>query len=59
MQPPPSATESFLKFTFVFLLFLGLSIGITYAVNSYTTQQTVAANQAAALKALLEESTQN
>jgi hypothetical protein len=50
----PSATESFLRFTFGFLLFIGLSIGITYAVNEYTTQQTAAANQAAALKALVE-----
>jgi hypothetical protein len=55
MQPPPSATESFLKFTFGFLLFIGLSIGITYAVSTYTTKQTAAANQAAALKALLAE----
>lgn len=51
----PSATESFLRFTFSFLLFIGLSIGITYAVNEYTTQQTAAANQAAALKALVGE----
>jgi hypothetical protein len=52
-MPQQSPTESFLKFTFGFLLFVGLSIGITYAVNSYTAQQTAAANQAAALKALL------
>jgi hypothetical protein len=55
MGPAPSATESFLKFTFGFLLFIGLSIGITYAVNEYTVQQTAAANQAAALKALIGE----
>jgi hypothetical protein len=53
---PQSATESFLKFTFGFLLFIGLSIGITYAVNVYTAQQTAAANQAAAFKALVGES---
>ena len=51
MQPAPA--ESFLKFTFGFLLFIGLWIGITFAVNTYTTQQTAAANQAAALKALI------
>lgn len=48
-----SPTESFLKFTFGFLLFIGLSIGITYAVNSYTAQQTAAANQASAYQALI------
>jgi hypothetical protein len=48
-----SATESFLKFAFGFLLFIGLSIGITYVVNTYTAQQTAAANQAAALQALI------
>jgi hypothetical protein len=54
MQPKaPSAVESFLKFTFGFLLFVGLSIGITYGVNIYTTQQTASANQASALKALI------
>lgn len=50
-----SPTESFLKFTFGFLMFIGLSIGITYAVNSYTAQQTAAANQAAAYQALIGE----
>jgi len=55
MPQTPSATESFLKFTFGFLLFIGLSIGITYAVNTYTAQQTAAANQAAAYKALVGE----
>jgi hypothetical protein len=53
MPRDSSATESFLKFTFGFLIFIGLSIGITYAVNTYTAQQTAAANQAAALKALI------
>ena len=52
---PPNPTESFLRFTFGFLLFVGLSVGITFAVNTYTTQQTAAANQAAALKALIGE----
>ena len=51
MQQSP--TESFLKFTFGFLMFISLSFGITFAVNTYTTQQTAAANQAAALRALI------
>ena len=59
MQPDSSPTESFLKFTFGFLLFIGLSIGITYAVNVYTTQQTAAANQATALKALVGDTEGN
>ena len=58
MQPTPTATESFLKFTFGFLMFIGLSIGITYAVNNYAIQQTAAANQAAALRALVGETQQ-
>lgn len=53
MDSAATATESFLRFTFGFLIFIGLSIGITYAVNTYTTQQTAAANQATAIKALL------
>jgi len=55
MQSTQSATESFLKFAFGFLLFIGLSIGLTYAVNTYTAQQTAAANQAAAYQALIGE----
>lgn len=59
MDSAATATESFLKFTFGFLLFIGLSIGITYAVNTYTTQQTAAANQASAIKALLDTEAKN
>ena len=58
MNSVSTATESFLRFTFGFLLFISLSIGITYAVNTYTTQQLAAANQATAIKALLGAETQ-
>ena len=51
MDPTPS--ESFLKFLFGFFVFIGLSLGLTLAVNTYTTQQIAAANQAAALHALV------
>ena len=48
-----SPTESFFKFVFGFLLFISVSFGVTFAVNEYTVQQTAAANQASALRALL------
>ena len=46
-------TQSFFRFVFGFFIFIGLSLGLTIAVNSYTTQQTALANQAAALNALI------
>lgn len=49
-----SALDSFLKFVLGFFVFIGVSFGISYWVNIYTVQQQAAANQAAALKALLE-----
>ena len=52
------SVNSFLRFTLGFLGFLGISFGITFGVNTYTTQQTAAANQAAALNALIATSTQ-
>ncbi|MBI5470247.1 hypothetical protein HY968_02900 [Candidatus Kaiserbacteria bacterium] len=54
---PEKSVNSFLRFTLGFLGFIGISFGITFGVNSYTTQQTAAANQAAALQALLKDAT--
>ena len=51
------SVNSFLRFTLGFLGFLGISFGITFGVNTYTTQQTAAANQAAALQALMSTTT--
>lgn len=50
MQPSP--TSSFLKFLSGFLVFISLSFGITYAVNSYTTAQQQAQAAAAARAAM-------
>lgn len=48
---------SFVQSVFGFLLFISLSLGITYAVNAYATERAQAhveaAFQAAALQALL------
>jgi|GEM_PF-1016185 hypothetical protein len=48
---------SFVQSVFGFLLFISVSLGITYLVNSYATEraqaQAEAAFQAAALQALL------
>ena len=55
---PETPVNSFLRLTLGFLAFIGISFGVTFAVNSYTTQQTAAANQAAALKALVATTTQ-
>ncbi len=51
MESSPS--QSFFKFLFVFLLFISISFGVTFAVNEYTVRQVAAANQASALRALL------
>lgn len=45
--------ESFFKFTLGFLLFITISFGVTYGVNSYAAQQQAAAEQASALRALI------
>jgi hypothetical protein len=50
MQPSP--TTSFFKFTIGFLVFISLSFGITYAVNTYTISQEKAQTAAAAQAAL-------
>ncbi len=48
MQPSPA--NSFLKFLAGFLVFISLSFGLTYAVNSYTVAQQQA-QAAAAVRA--------
>jgi len=50
MQQSP--TSSFLKFLTGFMVFISLSFGITYAVNSYTISQTKLQAAAAAQTAL-------
>lgn len=50
-----SAVDSFFRFSLGFLLFIGLSFGVTFGVNAIAAQQTAAAQQAAALRALLGE----
>ena len=47
------AFDSFFRFTLGFLLFIGLSFGITMGVGVVTAQQTASAQQAAALQSLL------
>lgn len=44
---------SFTRFTLGFLVFISLSFGLTYAVNSYTLKQEKDAQTAAALEAML------
>ena len=48
-----SATGSFLRFAVIFVSFIGLSFGLTYIVQTISTKQTAAANQAAAYQALI------
>ena len=48
---PQSPTNSFFKFLTGFLVFISLSFGITYAVNTYTVAQEKA-QTAAAVRAL-------
>ena len=45
--------DSFFRFTIGFLVFIGLSFGITIAVNTYTAQQAAEQQTAAALQAML------
>lgn len=46
--------DSFFRFVIGFLVFIGLSFGVTYAVNIYTAQQNVQQQTAAALQAMLQ-----
>lgn len=49
----PSPTGSFFKFTIGFLVFISVSFGVTFAVNSYTLQQYKIEAAAAAQQAML------
>ena len=49
-----SPVGSFLKFVIGFSLFISLSIGITYAVQTYTVAQAKQQQTAAALQAMLQ-----
>ena len=53
MQPSP--TTSFLRFLTGFMVFISLSFGITFAVNSYTVAQAKAQAATAAEAALWGE----
>lgn len=54
MRPEPSPLDSFLRFVLGFLVFIGVSFGVTYGVSVYTMEQDGKTQQAAALRALLE-----
>ena len=45
--------NSFFKFALGFLVFITVSFGVTYAVNSYSIAQTADQQAAAAIKAML------
>lgn len=47
--------NSFLKFAIGFMVFVSLSLGLTFAVSSYTTSRDEAHQTAAALQALLAQ----
>ena len=48
-----SPVGNFLRFFLGFMLFISISFGVTFAVNSYSTQQAVEQQAAAALQAML------
>lgn len=50
-----SPLGSFAKFTVGFLVFISISLGVTVAVNQYTASQTAAAQNAAAIQAMLKQ----
>ena len=45
--------DSFFRFTIGFLVFIGISFGVTFAVNTYTLQQGAQQQTATALQAML------
>jgi len=49
-----SPVGNFLRFFLGFMLFISISFGITFAVNSYTQKQSVDQQTAAALQAMLK-----
>ncbi len=52
MQPTPLG--SFTRFLFGFTLLISISFGVTFAVQTYATEQDAAQQQAAAAAAMLE-----
>ena len=48
-----SPINSFLRYVLGFLLFISVSFGVTFSVNAISARQTAAAQQAAALSALI------
>ena len=53
MEPTP--VGSFTRFAFGFLLFISISFGVTFAVQTYAAGQDAAKQQAAAAAAMLEQ----
>lgn len=53
MDVMESSVSSFLRFVIGFTVFIGLSFGITYAVNSYTLSQERSEQAAAAYQAMI------
>lgn len=49
---PKGGTNSFFKFTLGFTLFIALSFGVTYAVNTIATKQEKERQTAAAFEAM-------
>jgi hypothetical protein len=45
--------NSFLRFLLGFMLFISMSLGVTFAVNSYATSRDAATQQAAAAAVML------
>lgn len=53
----PSPVSSFLRFVIGFSVFLSVSFGVTYTVNTISVKQEQERQTAAALKAMLGEKT--
>jgi hypothetical protein len=53
MKPAP--VGSFVRFLVGFLTFIGLSLGVTVAVNTYAVSQDATHQQAAAFEALVQK----
>jgi hypothetical protein len=52
---PPSPVGSFTKFVIGFLIFISVSLGITVAVNVYTSSRDKADQTANAIQAMLKQ----
>ena len=55
MDMKPAPVGSFVRFLVGFLTFIGVSLGVTVAVNSYSIAQQEKAQQASAFQALLSQ----